>query len=70
MKVTSTTVAEPVKFTPIAITVTIESQEEYEALCEMAWHTESIPSLPGILHKPHVEQFLEELHLMLKRNAQ
>lgn len=70
MKVELTKPAEIVKFDPIAITLTIESQAEYEAFKEMAWHNASIPDLLEAVHRPHVEIFLSDLYTTLKRNAQ
>ena len=70
MKVELAKPAEVVKFNPIAITLTIGSQEEYKALTEMAWMNASIPELLEEKHRSHIESFLSDLHTTLKRNAQ
>lgn len=68
MKVELTKPAEVVKFDPIAITLTIESQEEYEAIREMAWHNVSIPNLIDTVHQPHVELFLTDLYSTITKD--
>jgi hypothetical protein len=68
MKVELAKPAEVVKFNPIAITITIESQEEYEAIKKMAWHNASIPDLLEAVHRPHVESFLTDLYCAITKD--
>ena len=49
-------------FKPITVAITIETQEEYDALKAMAWRNATIPQLFSDSNAKHVEEFLTELY--------
>lgn len=57
----------PPAFQPIALTITIESKEEYDAIYEMSHYNVSIPDLVdgNNCYRNEVAKFISALHIAL-----